>query len=173
MRSSLEHLVRSFVTDAPLVLSVVALFALSISSAYPQAVPPNTPGAPAGDISNIPKGITDTMNEIAIRNGVGDTLAQGKKIAEPEANCLFPPLSQITSPVIGIEELKRTAKARNEYWQGCVALRKREMLMRNNISVRLSANIRNMLRRWSRWANYLLRGSEQRKLAMPVLRPQP
>jgi len=155
------------------VLSVVALFVFPISSAYAQAVPPNTPGAPAGDVSNIPKDIVDTTNGVATRNGARDTVVQGKKIAEPESNCLFPPLSLITSPVIRIDELKLTAKARDEYWRGCVALRKREMLMRNNISVRLSANIRNMLRRWSRWANYLLRGSEQRKLAMPVLRPQP
>ena len=126
MRSSLGHLIRSLLTDPALVLSVVILFGFPISSAYSQTVPPNTPGAPVGDISNIPKGITDTMDRVAIRNGARDSVTQGKKVAEPEANCLFPPLSLITSPVIGIEELRRTAKARNEYWQGCVALKKKK-----------------------------------------------
>jgi tetratricopeptide (TPR) repeat protein len=125
MRSSLGRLIRPFLTDPALVLSVVILFGFPISSAYSQTVPPNTPGAPVGDISNIPKGITDTMDRVAIRNGARDNVTQGKKIAEPEANCLFPPLSLITSPVIGIEELRRTAKARNEYWQGCLALKKK------------------------------------------------
>ncbi len=122
----LAHLVRSFGTDAAVVLSVVALFVFPISSAYPQTVPlPNTPGAPAGDISNIPKEITDVANGVAIRKGARDSVVQGKKIAEPEASCLFPPLSFITDPVISVEELERTAKARNEYWQGCVALKKK------------------------------------------------
>src|SRR5215813_9905411 len=125
MRSSLGQVVRSFVTAATLILRVVALFA-PISSANPQTVPPNTPGAPAGDISNIPKEITNTMEGVGIRNGARDSITQGKKIAEPEANCLFPPLSLIRSRLVGIEELKRTEKARNEYWQGCVALRKKK-----------------------------------------------
>jgi len=125
MRSSSEHLVRSLLNDAQLVLIIVVLSAFPIRSAYAQAVPPNTPGAPAGDMSNIPKEITDTMNRVAIENGSRDSAVQGKKIAEPEASCLFPPLSLIPSPVISVEELERTAKARNEYWQGCVGLRKK------------------------------------------------
>ena len=116
----------SFGTDATLVLSVIAVLIFPISSAYPQTVPlPNTPGAPAGDISNIPKGIIDTMNGIATRDGPRDSGMQGKKFVEPEASCLFPPLSFITNPLIGVEGLQRTAKARNEYWQGCVALKRK------------------------------------------------
>jgi tetratricopeptide (TPR) repeat protein len=126
MRSSLARLIPSFATNAALVFTIIAPLALPVSSAYSQAVPANTPGAPAGDISNIPKEITDTMNKVAIRNGARDSVVQGKRIGQPEANCLFPPLSLITSPVISIEEFKRTAKARNEYWQGCLALQKKK-----------------------------------------------
>src|SRR5262249_10295735 len=96
-------------------------------SAYSQTVPPNTPGAPAGDISNIPKEITDTMNKVATRNGAGDNVVQGKSIAQSEATCLFAPLSLIKSPTISVQELKRTAKSRSEYWEGCLALKKKKI----------------------------------------------
>jgi len=116
---------RWFVAQAAAVLSIVALFIFS-TSAYPQTVPlPNTPGAPVGDVSNIPKSITDTMAGVGDRNGPHDAAVQGNKVAEPEATCLFPPLSLIKSPIITVDELRRTAKARNEYWQGCVALKKK------------------------------------------------
>lgn len=118
---------RSFLADAAVVLSVVALFVFASSSAYPQTVPlPNAPGAPAGDISNIPKDITDAMIGVGVRNGpTRRAVVQANKLAEPEATCLFPPLSLITSPVIAVNELERTAKARNEYWHGCVALKRK------------------------------------------------
>jgi tetratricopeptide (TPR) repeat protein len=125
MRSSLGHLVRSFFKITKKNLSIAALCGCAISSAYAQAVPPNTPGAPAGDVSNIPKNITDTMEKVGRRNPDRNAMVQGNKVAEAEANCLLAPLSLIASPVIAIEELERTAKARNEYRQGCVAMKKK------------------------------------------------
>jgi len=125
MRSSLAQLLRSVFSCAALVLGAVALV-FSTPLAFTQTVPlPNAPGAPAGDVSNIPKSITDTMTGVDVRNGQNGTIAQGHKVAEPEATCLFPPLSLIASPIISVKEMERTAKARNEYWQGCVALRKK------------------------------------------------
>jgi hypothetical protein len=81
MRSSLEHWVRSFVTDAPLVLSVVAPCVCDFVSLPANGITEYSRRT-RRDISNIPKGITVTM-------------AQGKKIAEPEANCLFVYLSYL------------------------------------------------------------------------------
>jgi len=51
---------------------------------------------------------------------------QGKTVAEKEATCLFPPLTLMSSPTIAVEQLQRTARARNEYQQGCTALRKKK-----------------------------------------------
>src|SRR5262249_2965209 len=70
---------------------------------------------------------TDTMNKVATRNGAGDNVVQGKSIAQSEATCLFAPLSLIKSPTISVQELKRTAKARSEYWEGCLALKKKKI----------------------------------------------
>src|SRR5690348_14998049 len=116
MRSSILS-GRWFVAQAAAVLSIVALFIFS-TSAYPQTVPlPNAPGAPVGDVSNIPKSITDTMAGVGDRNGPHGAGVQGNKVSESEATCLFPPLSLIKSPIVTVDELRPTAKARKEYWQ--------------------------------------------------------
>ena len=126
MRSSLGLCVRCL-PAGKLLVYFLALIGVFTWPAFPQSVPlPNAPGAPAGDISNIPKPILDEMGEVDQRNAAKlDAAAQGKKISEREASCLFPPLSFIPRPVISVEELQHTAKARNEYWQGCLAVRKK------------------------------------------------
>jgi tetratricopeptide (TPR) repeat protein len=127
MRRSIAQWLRSPLTAMVLVRGFLALIAISRLPASPQSVPlPNTPGAPASDITNIPKPVLETMDEVDVRNAATrDAAVQGKKVSEREAACLFPPLSLIPRPVISVEELQQTAKARNEYWQGCLVLKKK------------------------------------------------
>jgi len=82
-------------------------------------------GAPAGDPSNIPRPIDDTIDRMRVRD-LGKNQAGEKKTPPTEESCLLPPLSRLHSPVISATELAVPAKAQYEYAQACVALSKRK-----------------------------------------------
>jgi len=108
-----------FVIRPTLLHAGVVLLVLSISYVGAQQQP--VAGAPASDISNIPKPAADTLDKITLRKGLSDSQAKEKGITRDES-CLLPPLTLMGSSIIAVEQLQRTAKARNEYQQGCTAL---------------------------------------------------
>lgn len=97
---------------------VWGIFVAPISAQQPQ------PGAPASDVSNLPRPITDTLDRINIRNGPSDSQVDQKRI-EKDESCLLPPLTLISSPTIGAEQLKIATKAKKEYHEACAALKKK------------------------------------------------
>jgi hypothetical protein len=111
---------RSFhcIHRVPRLLSV-ALFLTSLPA---HAQMPQEAGAPASDVSNIPKPVISTVDSINMRNGPNAARVPKKS---PEANdsCLLPRLTWVTSPIIDAEQLKIGAKARQEYQQACEASR--------------------------------------------------
>ncbi|HYM06349.1 MAG TPA: tetratricopeptide repeat protein, partial [Terriglobales bacterium] len=101
-------------------LAAVFLFGFWVSPVLAQQAP--QAGAPATDISNIPKPVTETLDTVHIRNLPND-MQVGKKIAEKDESCLLPPLTLTSNPTIAAAQLKITAKARKEYHQACAALK--------------------------------------------------
>ncbi len=81
-----------------------------------------TPGAPAGDVSNIPKPITGTFDQVRTRNGASSVPTEPKGRDE-EFACLLPPLSLVRSPIVTAGRLQTPAKARKEYEEACAALK--------------------------------------------------
>jgi Tfp pilus assembly protein PilF len=122
MRLSTAQWRRSLATCPPVIPLTVVLLGFSVSSAFPQLL---EPGAPASDISNLPRPITNTVDEVNLRNGSNAAGEHGKAI-EKEPTCLLPPLSGMNSPMVAVEQLQRAARARNEYQHGCAALRKKK-----------------------------------------------
>ena len=113
-------------SDAPLsriataLPAVVLTLLVSALSAYSQA--PQEAGAPASDVSNIPKPVISTVDSINMRNGPNDA-RNAKKVPEPEDSCLLPPLTFINTPMVAANQLRIGAKARTEYQKACAALR--------------------------------------------------
>jgi Tfp pilus assembly protein PilF len=102
--------------------SVLVVFYVLTASAQqpPQA------GAPASDISNIPKTVGDTVDRVNTRNAPNDADV-GKKPTETDESCLLPPLSLITRTTVAAEQLQIKPKAKKEYHQACVALRNKNI----------------------------------------------
>ena len=95
---------------------------LGVSPSPLTAQMPQEAGAPASDISNIPKPVISTVDSINLRNGPNDSRT-GRKAVEKDGTCLLPPLTLISSPIIVAEQLQVPAKARKEYQQACAALK--------------------------------------------------
>ena len=114
----------SFVIRPTLIQTGLVFLGLSISSVWAQQQP--LAGAPASDISNIPKPAVDTLDRVTLRNEPSNAQSKEKGIARDES-CLLPPLTLMSSPTVAVDQLQRTAKARNEYQQGCTALGKKRM----------------------------------------------
>jgi cytochrome c-type biogenesis protein CcmH/NrfG len=108
----------------PILLQGVVFLSLSISPVRAQQQP--LAGAPASDVSNIPKPAVDMLDQVTLRNRSSDVQPKEKGIARDES-CLLPPLIRMASPTVAVEQLQKTAKARNEYHQGCTALEKKSM----------------------------------------------
>lgn len=102
-------------------LSLPIAFLVSAVSAQQ----PAQSGAPLSDISNIPKSVTDTVDRVNARNDPKGEI--GKKPADVNESCLLAPLSLIPNSTIAAAQLRIKPKARKEYLQGCVALRKRNL----------------------------------------------
>src|SRR5437660_11074481 len=96
MRSSLARR-RLFLTILPLLLSAVLFSAVSPLSSFAQMP---QPGAPASDVSNIPKPVLNTVEDGNMRNGP-DRARKGKKRTEnKEESCLLPTLTLIRCPIL-------------------------------------------------------------------------
>lgn len=120
MRPLIAHRRRSFATSAALALFGVVVLGLSASPASAQR--PDTTGAPASDVSNIPKSVSDTFDRANLKNKPNDVQIE-KTAAENEPTCLLPPLTLTKNPTIAANELRISAKARKEYHQACAALK--------------------------------------------------
>jgi tetratricopeptide (TPR) repeat protein len=106
-------------------LSCLFLGAFSISVTLAQV--PIEPGAPAGDISQLPREVTRTLDGINQRNGPADARLPKKKI-QVDGNCLLPPLASTSpAPSVAAEQLKIPGKASKEYEEACSALRSRKL----------------------------------------------
>jgi len=80
-------------------------------------------GAPAGDPSNIPRPIDETMDRMRVRDLRKDPAVE-KKTPPADESCLLPPLSRLRSPVISAAALAVPSKAQYEYVEACVAIGK-------------------------------------------------
>jgi tetratricopeptide (TPR) repeat protein len=120
MRSSLARR-RLFLTILPLLLSAVLFSAVSPLSSFAQMP---QPGAPASDVSNIPKPVINTVDDVNMRNGPDQDRTAKKRPENKEESCLLPPLTLISSPIIDAEQLQVGDKAKREYQQACAALRR-------------------------------------------------
>jgi hypothetical protein len=106
-------------------LSCLFLGAFSISVTLAQV--PIEPGAPAGDISQLPREVTRTLDGVNLRNGPDDARLPKKKL-QVDGNCLLPPLASISpAPTVAAEQLKIPGKASKEYEEACEALRGRKL----------------------------------------------
>jgi len=125
MRPSTAQRRRSLATGAALALFGVVVLVFSASPASAQR--PDTPGAPASDVSNIPKPITDTFDRANLSNRPNDA-ELGRKTAENDTTCLLPPLTLTNSPTIAADKLRIAAKARKEYHQACAVLKDKNLV---------------------------------------------
>src|SRR5260221_1523900 len=125
---------------APLSASCLAvvLFALFLScfSFAPAAVAQQA-GAPATDVSIIPRGINDTFGRVQVRD-LREKAPAAEKKAETEDSCLLPPLTLVRSPVVAATALALPPKAQNTYSEACAALKHKktesaEMHLRNAV----------------------------------------
>ena len=79
-------------------------------------------GAPARDVSNIPRTINDTFDRVQVRD-LYENAPPGEKKSETEDSCLLPPLTLVRSPVVAVTVLAAPAKAKKEYREACAALK--------------------------------------------------
>jgi len=108
-----------------LVLAGACACALSLFIAPALAQGP-APGAPATDISIIPKPVTDTFDRVRIRNAPNEAPV-AEKSSEKSSTCLLPPLSLVHSPTVTPTSLQIPAKARKEYADACAALKDKKI----------------------------------------------
>src|SRR5438128_6926945 len=125
MRPSTAQRRRSLATGAALAFFAVVVLVLSASPASAQRS--DTPGAPASDVSNIPKPITDTFDRANLSNRPNDA-ELGRKTAENDTTCLLPPLTLTNSATIAADQLRIAAKARKEYHQACAVLKDKNLV---------------------------------------------
>src|SRR4029077_13092977 len=99
------------------------LFFAALSLCHSSAQVPIEPGAPAGDISQLPREVTRTLDGVNERNGPADARLPKKKL-QADGSCLLPPLASISpAPTVAAEQLKIPGKASKEYAEACGALR--------------------------------------------------
>src|SRR5262249_8776765 len=127
MRVSRAQWRRSLATRPPVLSILVVLLGLSVSSVFPQSQPPITPVPNSPDRpGDLPDLIVKTHDQVNLRNASKAAGEPGKTTFENETTCLLPPLSGMSSPTVAVQQLQRAARARNEYQQGCAALRKKK-----------------------------------------------
>jgi Tfp pilus assembly protein PilF len=106
-----------------LVPSAVSFIALSVLSARAQL--PQQPGAPATDISNIPKPVITTIDGINMRNGPNDARTPKKTVVTNDT-CLLPPLTLVGNATIAAPQLQIAPKAKKNYLRACADLSNRK-----------------------------------------------
>lgn len=140
MRLSRAQWRRSLATCPAVIPIAVVLLASPVSSAFPQVQPqpsqppmqpqvqPGTLGVPNSpdDVRELPRVIVNSHEEVNQRNAARAAGEHGKTPVEKDPTCLLPPLSRMSSPTVAVGQLQRAARARIEYQQGCVALRKKK-----------------------------------------------
>lgn len=106
-------------------VSCLVLWTFPISLALAQV--PIEPGAPAGDISQLPREVTRTIDGVNQRNGPDEARLPKKKL-QMDGTCFLPPLASVTpAPTVAAEQLKIPAKAGKEYQEACSSLRNRKL----------------------------------------------
>jgi tetratricopeptide (TPR) repeat protein len=70
--------------------------------------------------------IPSTAEQVDRRNTANANGERGAKTPNQEPSCLLPPLTLMRSPAVSVQQLQRTAQARDRYLRGCVALRKKK-----------------------------------------------
>jgi tetratricopeptide (TPR) repeat protein len=87
---------------------------------------PNAPAGPPEDMRDTGLRIPSTAEQVDRRNTANANGERGAKTPNQEPSCLLPPLSLMRSPAVSVQQLQRTAQARDRYLRGCVALRKKK-----------------------------------------------
>jgi tetratricopeptide (TPR) repeat protein len=89
-----------------------------------QASQPNSPGAPASDVSNIPKPAVGTFEDVTNRNAPP---TQTGRTPIQIGDCLQPPLGYWRHSTVPTVTLQIPAKARKEYEESCSALKNKKI----------------------------------------------
>lgn len=102
--------------------------ALSVPPAVAQHEPtlPNAPAGPPEDMRDTGRAIPITAERVDRRNAANASGQRGVKTSDREPSCLLPPLTFMRNPTVSLQQLQRTAKARDTYLRGCTALRKKK-----------------------------------------------
>src|SRR5581483_5444859 len=115
-------------------LGILAALALAALTQIPnptataqEQTRPDIPGAPAGDISNIPKGITETFDRFNVGNARNQPSRRGQNAFSQNDACLLPPLTFMRAASVSAQQLQIPLKARKEYGEACTVLRKNKM----------------------------------------------
>jgi tetratricopeptide (TPR) repeat protein len=107
-------------------MTVFAIVFFVICAVSSHAQVPQEAGAPASDVSNIPKPVISTVDSVNMRNGPNDARTP-KKTSVQNDTCLLPPLTLIRSATVEADQLQVGAKAMDEYQQACLALRSHKL----------------------------------------------
>jgi tetratricopeptide (TPR) repeat protein len=89
---------------------------------FPPSAVAQQAGAPAIDVSIIPKDINGTFDRVQVRD-LHEIAPAVEKKSETEDSCLLPPLTLVRSPVVAATALAVPPKAKKEYSEACAALK--------------------------------------------------
>ena len=104
-----------------MVIALVLLVPFALSQHDPTL--PNAPAGPPEDMRDSGWVLPDLRDKVDLRNGAAGE--RGTKTPDREPSCLLPPLALMKNPAVSVQQLQSTAKARDRYLRGCVALRKK------------------------------------------------
>jgi tetratricopeptide (TPR) repeat protein len=88
-----------------------------------QVQSPHIPEIDTGEIRTLPDADRDRINTRDAQNGRQDPTTHALK----DDTCLLPPLNWTPNPVVSVDQLQIPARARKEYQEACLALRKGRM----------------------------------------------
>lgn len=128
MRSFAARWQSSFTTLPATLGAFVIGLALFVSPAVAQheRTLPNAPVGPPEDMRDTGWRIPAAAEQVNRRNAANASGERGAKTSYQEPTCLLPPLTLMMSPAVSVQQLQRTAKARDRYLRGCAALKKKK-----------------------------------------------